>query len=436
MEGKDEMSVDVRKWEKATEKTLGPMMDEFLKEEAAKVSEPAARKELLSTKKREAVIKAFLNSSAIPRLAGEFDGKRDTLGIDGPDGAYTCELRLGMAGLRKAEPEDYLMMYGNVFPDAGMKTPTWDRFNRETFVDDPNLIAAVRRILGYSITGETSLRKAFVFDGHGRNGKSTLCRIVRAILGDYGLSSSTKVVASSYSGHATVFAALKNKRAVEIPEIDHTLVLGENFKILTGNDTISGRGMRENEQAIPIRCKLLICANDNIKFDAASKSFADRLCVIPFKNEVQNPDPWLFDRLMTEAPGILASLIEEAKAFYADSKLPSCHAIEEATRAYVRNADRYAEWLEECYEPVAIPANVRQRIEALTDLPADAGPYSLPLQTMFRRWQIYADNRKEFVGQSRLLAQALRERGLIVKLHAALRNAWVAGVKPKSGSIG
>jgi phage/plasmid-associated DNA primase len=189
-------------------------------------------------------------------------------------------------------------------------------------------------------------------------------------------------------------------------------VLGENFKILTGNDTISGRGMRENEQAIPIRCKLLICANDNIKFDAASKSFADRLCVIPFKNEVQNPDPWLFDRLMTEAPGILASLIEEAKAFYADSKLPSCHAIEEATRAYVRNADRYAEWLEECYEPVAIPANVRQRIEALTDLPADAGPYSLPLQTMFRRWQIYADNRKEFVGQSRLLAQALRGKRL------------------------
>ena len=144
---------------------------------------------------------------------------------------------------------------------------------------------------GYFATGLVSERKAYVLDGHGRNGKSTLCKVVRTLLGDYGLVSKANVVSASYAGHDTIFAVLEKKRFVEIPEIDRSLVLGSRFKELTGNDSISARGMRQDERAIVLQCKLAICANNNIKFDGTSKSHKERVETVPFRNEVVAPTP-------------------------------------------------------------------------------------------------------------------------------------------------
>ena len=134
-----------------------------------------------------------------------------------------------MVEIRKARPEDYVTMRVSVTPAKGL-TPRWDKFLDETFCRDGELIKAVKRILGYGVTGEVFLRKAFVLDGQGKNGKSTLCRVMRTILGDYGYASSSRIIGTSYSGHDTVFAALEKKRFIEIPETDHTLILGDSEK--------------------------------------------------------------------------------------------------------------------------------------------------------------------------------------------------------------
>ena len=63
-------------------------------------------------------------------------------------------------------------------------------------------------------------------------------------------------------------------------------MLGARFKELTGNDSISARGMREDERTIVLQCKLAICANTNVKFDATAKSNRQRIETISFRNEV------------------------------------------------------------------------------------------------------------------------------------------------------
>jgi P4 family phage/plasmid primase-like protien len=330
--------------------------------------------------------------------------------------------------------------------DSKGPSPVWNKFLKETSCGDDAWVKAVKRILGYSLTGETSLRKAFIFDGHGQNGKSTLCRVLRAILGDYGYQSSSRLVASGYSGHDTIKAATENKRFIEISETDHTLVLGETFKIFTGNDVIAGRGMRENERSIAIHCKLNICANNNVKFDATSKSFADRICVIPFKNAVTEAqrDGGLFDKLMAEAPAILAELIEEAATFYADPRLLACEAIEAATLAYVGDADRYSAWFDEKYirlDPAQLADDLKERFieaEGAATVPDghDHGLLGELLKDVFDSWRTFAIAEGDYVGNSKLLASALRERGFLVRLERTSRRTFVLGLSRRTGCEG
>ena len=59
-----------------------------------------------------------------------------------------------------------------------------------------------------------------------------LCKVVRILLGEYGLVSSAKIVSATYDKHDTVFAALEKKRFVEIPEIDRSLCSARGLRSL------------------------------------------------------------------------------------------------------------------------------------------------------------------------------------------------------------
>jgi P4 family phage/plasmid primase-like protien len=413
---------------------LGQAVDRFLKQQAADDT-AEARDELLTNKKRAAVEQSVRKNSTLKTREVKFNSKRRIWGLPGG------KVRTEDGASRPQRADDYVTMKTAIFPEPGPK-PTYDRFLRETFGGDHELIKAVKRILGYAITGEVSLRKAFIFDGHGKNGKSTLARLMRAIMGDYGYQSSSKIVASGYSGHSHVFASLRDRRVVVIDEVDSTVVFGENFKTLTGNDMISGHYMYKNEEQFPVHCKLFICINAGAKFDGASKAFADRLCVIPFKNtlpeDVQNSDFGrdLDAKLLAEGPAVLAEWLDEAKAFYADPRLLPSKAIEEATRAFIGEADRYASWLEETYvklDPEDMSERDRERwatLETRQTLPSGWEELGVPLKVVFATWEAYGKAAGErYIGTDKLLSRALKERGYLVLKHRETRACFVCGIQ-------
>ena len=383
-----------------------------------------------SSRKLGSVLVAIGASDVLPIKEVEFDANRYLLGLPG---GKVCDLRLGMSGVRDREPDDFVTMRTKVFPETG-ETPLWNRFLAETCKRDKELVAYTRRLHGYFATGLVSERKAYVLDGHGMNGKSTECKVVRILFGEYGLVSSAKIISATYDKHDTVFAALEKKRFVEIPEIDRSLVLGARFKELTGNDSISARGMREDERTIVLQCKLAICANNNIKFDATAKSNRQRIETIPFRNEVLKPDPGLADKLLAEGPAILADIVEQARRYLGGEGLPACAAIAEATKAYADAADRYADFFDELYttEP-PISGWTKEKEEYLRGAARVASLHpdcpGTPLKDVYEKWEEWARGRGEYIGDDKLLATALRERGIVIKRRSRPRNFFCAGLR-------
>jgi putative DNA primase/helicase len=399
----------------------------------------AEQEKLWSSRKLASVFVAIGASDTLPTKEVEFDANPYLLGL--PE-AQVCDLRLGMSGIRDRQPDDFVTMQTAVFPEAG-ETPKWDGFLGETFKsveDKGELVAYMRRLLGYCATGLVSERKAYVLDGHGMNGKSTLCKVMRRLLGDgprgYALVSKAKVVSATYDGHDTIFAALENKRFVEIPEVDRSLVLGARFKELTGNDSISARGMRQDERPIALRCKLGICANNNIKFDATSKSYKERLATIPFRNKVVKPDGALADKLLAEGPAILADIIEHASHYLAGEGFPACVAVDKATKSYADAADMYADFFNELYttEPPLSGWTKEEKKylqEAESAENVNQACPGTPLKEVFAKWLEWADGHGEsYTGNSKLIAGALREKDILVRLRSRTRDALCVGLRP------
>jgi phage/plasmid-associated DNA primase len=192
--------------------------------------------------------------------------------------------------------------------------------------------------------------------------------------------------------------------------------------------------MREDERTIVLQCKLAICANNNIKFDATAKSNRQRIETIPFRNEVFKPDPGLADKLLAEGPAILADIIEQARQYLGGEGLPACGAIAEATKAYADAADRYADFFDELYttEPPVSgwtkgEEEYLRAAARVTSLHPDCP--GTPLKDVYGKWEDWARGRGEYVGDDKLLATALRERGIVIKRRSRPRNFFCAGLR-------
>ena len=90
----------------------------------------------------------------------------------------TCEFRAGRR-------EDMLTRSTPVYwvPEAEPKR--WLKFLNEVFPGRAEVIAFLKRAVGYSLTGLTREEVFFILYGLGRNGKGTFLRVLSAVLGDY-----------------------------------------------------------------------------------------------------------------------------------------------------------------------------------------------------------------------------------------------------------
>jgi putative DNA primase/helicase len=65
--------------------------------------------------------------------------------------------------------------------DTQTLAPRWNQFIREI----TQLAAFLQRISGYCLTEDISEQCAFIFHGHGTNGKSTFIEMLQTLLGPY-----------------------------------------------------------------------------------------------------------------------------------------------------------------------------------------------------------------------------------------------------------
>ena len=389
--------------------------------------------------RRKALAKHAKASEAANRIAAMLDLARsepgvpvrpDALDVDPwqlncPNG--TIDLRTG--ALRAHDPADLITKRVPVpyLPDAPCSR--WLQFLDRIFASDAGVISFVQRALGSSLTGITRDRVLFILHGSGRNGKSTLIEVVRAVLGpDYAVRTPTDTLLTKRdSGIPNDIAKLRGARFVSAAEADEGRRLAEaTVKDLTGGDTISARFMRSEFFEFTPEFKLWFGTNHRPEVRGTDSAIWDRIRLIPFSVRfvTADEDPHaapefqvdleLREKLIKEGPGILSWMVCGCLDWQRNG-LGFPKTVRDATSGYRADMDLVGSFLDD--HCIVHPG---ARVSSGT------------LYRAFEEWE-KASGEKHTTSQ-RALAIRLKERG-IESAHGRKGTIWIGvGLKNEDGT--
>ena len=273
-----------------------------------------------------------------------------------------------------------------------------------------DLIEFLQRAIGYSLTGDTSERAFLILHGAGRNGKSTLLETVRAVLGpDYADRTRTETLLAKKEGEIpNDVAKLRGLRFVTASEADEGRRLAEaTIKDLTGGDAISARFMRAEWFSFLPQFKLWLGTNHRPVIRGTDNAVWDRIRLVPFDVRIPEAeqDKHLRDKLLAEAPGILAWAVEGCRSWRQDG-LGAPREVREATAGYRGEMDVLGAFLDDC---------------CIVDPNAHAA--AKDLYAAYTRW---CDENGERSLSQKAVGQRLAERGFdAVRMGKSRSRYWV-----------
>lgn len=278
-----------------------------------------------------------------------FDRQRYLLNLR--NGVYDLET----GQLRPHEPELCLMQQARVVYDPQATAPRWERFLAQVMPDQARR-DYLARVVGYTLTADTSEQCIFVHVGTGANGKSVFLDVVMAVMGEYAQSvPSSTLLASKGEGVPNDVARMVGKRLLSTVETSAGKKLDEELvKQLTGGDTISARFMRAEFFDFKPVGKIHLATN-HLPHVGSGYGTARRLQDIGWDVTIpeEERDRSLAERIIEEElPGVL----NWALRGYQDWRLQGLsvpEAVRERTAEHVASSDTIGMWLEENTAPAA-----------------------------------------------------------------------------------
>lgn len=230
--------------------------------------------------------------------------------------------------------------------------PLWMAFLNQILAQNQTLIEFLQCAIGYSLTGDTSERVLFLLYGTGKNGKTTFLETIRAILGDYALRTPTSTLMTHR--HDIIpndVARLRGARFVSASESEENRRLAESLiKDLTGQDTVSARFLFGEWFDFRPECKVWLGTNHKPQIRGTDNAIWDRIRLVPFTVRIPDDqqDPHLREKLLTEAPGILAWAVRGCLAWQQEGRLKPPSEVVHATAAYRQEMDVLGPFIEDC----------------------------------------------------------------------------------------
>ena len=316
------------------------------REHAVAAGEPREAARLSSAKIVAAVLSLAQSDERLSLPASAWDA--DRFALNTPEGIV--DLRTGRLRGRGGWVDDFFTQVTRISPAAG-PCPTWRDFIDAVFVGDAETIEFVQRLLGYLLSADRSEQKVFFFFGLGANGKSTLIDLVAWILGTYALKMPAAVLMqSNIDRHPTELAQLRGKRLAVSSELDEGQFWAESrIKELTGDEVLTARFMRQDFFEFVMTQTHVIVGNYKPRLRGGDAALARRFVLVPFlaKFEGAERDPEMLTKLRSEAPAILAWMVEGAVK-WRGSGLQIPASVTLASREYLAENDDIALWLAEC----------------------------------------------------------------------------------------
>ena len=337
----------------------------------------------------ESTIHLAKTEAGIPLRVESLDTNSYLLGVANG----VINLRTG--GLRVETKEEYITKQAPVEFNPDATCPRWLKFLNQAMGGDNEMIDYLKRIVGYSLTGDIKEQVLFFLFGHGANGKSVFVTTIQSLLGDYAMQ--TPVSTLMTRGKNIVnndVARLRGARFVATTETEEGSKFNESeLKQLTGGDILICRFLYgEFFQYYP-EFKIWISGNHK-PVPGDGHGIWRRLILIPFEVIVDeaNQDKELHLKLKEELSGILNWAIEGCLEWQEEG-LKTPQKILDAISEYKSEMDRVLTWMDECCDPKPW---------------AGAETKASSLYGCYRRWAI--DN-GEWAMSQRIFSNKLSEKG-------------------------
>jgi putative DNA primase/helicase len=245
--------------------------------------------------------------------------------------------------------------------------PTVDRWLAEVLPDDA--VAMVWELLGYLLYPDNPLHLAVLLSGTGRNGKGTLLRLARHLLGARHVSAVTlqalgedRFAGSDLYGKVANLAGDLDARSIARTDL---------FKMATGGDPIRADVKYGHAFVFTCRATFVFAANELPGTADLSEGFFSRWLVVPFVGHFPPgvADPGIEKRLHAEMPGVLVKAVDGLRRLMERGRFEPPESVTAATVDYRAKADP-----------------VRQFADELVIFDADKQTQRPTVYAAYRRW--------------------------------------------------
>jgi P4 family phage/plasmid primase-like protien len=313
---------------------------------------------------REAFLEHAVRSESATRIAAMLSLARSEPGVPiGPDDLdrdlWLLNCLNGVVDLRAGElrphrRDDLITRLAPVAYEPLADCARWRTFLERIMDGNADLMAFLRRAVGYSLTGSTSERCIFILHGTGKNGKSVFTEAVRMLLGDgYAARTPTQtLMAKRGEVIPNDVARLKGVRFVSASETGEGKTFDEAVvKELTGGDRVSARFMRGEWFEFTPQFKIFLSTNHKPRILGRDEAIWDRIRLVPFNVRIPDHERKPMDELLAgfraELSGILAWAVRGCLEWQRDG-LGAPLEVMQATTDYKDEMDILGDFIEEC----------------------------------------------------------------------------------------
>ncbi len=232
--------------------------------------------------------------------------------------------------------------------DPAARCPAIDAFLHSTFTED--VIPLVEEMIGWLMIPDTRFEKAFMLHGSGRNGKSTLLKLLEAFLGPDNVS---KIPLQEIAENRFKRAELAGKLANTFSDLNSRALRDTSyFKAIVSGDAIDAERKFGDPFSFVPRARLVFSSNDIPRSYDPSDAYFRRWMMIPFPFTFgeRQADRYLIDKLTTpfELSGLLNRALTGLRRLFQQGGFTQPASSQELLNQYRLSCDTLEAFIEEC----------------------------------------------------------------------------------------